>query len=374
MLLAIDIRNLQGGSWSGVGVYTDQVIRSLLATDTHAECVLFSNSFSTSGAPIKHNNALNVHMRWPNMFFHAAMRFFQYPQIDIGIEKIMGKTVDVFFSPNFHFTALRRTVPYVITIHDLSFELYPEYYSLKRRLWHALVQPKKQCEQAAAIIVPSHHTKTDLIRLYHIAEEKIHVVYPGMPIAHTSNTNTEIVRNKYNVHNDFFLFVGTIEPRKNIDGIVAAYIRSGLHKKGVELVIAGAEGWKQHALMKRVARTPGVRYLGYIPEEDKQLLFAEAKGCLFPSFYEGFGFPVIEAMQLGTPVITSDRSSLPEIAAGAAYLVNPYDVGAIAKGMERLFEDTALCQELITRGRLVASTYSWDRAAAQMWHIFESVV
>lgn len=372
MVVAIDVRNLQGGSWSGVGVYTDNIIRSLLALNTPHKCILFSNSTSLD-VPLRHAKTLTVHTRFPNIFFHGALRFFHHPFLDRIIERKTCKKPDIFFSPNLHFTALRTSVRHVITIHDLSFELYPEYFSLKHRLWHRLVQPKKQCERAAAIIVPSEHTKDDLIRLYRIDKEKIHVVYSGLPVPSAIKKYPDEVRKKYGLGNRFLLFMGTVEPRKNIDGMISAYKRSGLCEKGIDLVIAGSKGWKRDGVMKQVGATPGVRYVGYVDDGEKEVLFTKAVMCLFPSFYEGFGFPVLEAMRAGTPVITSDRSSLPEIADGAAYLVNPYDIGALAKGMQRLVDDSILRQQLIDRGHQVASTYSWDRAAEKMWDIFERV-
>lgn len=366
MRIGIDVRSLQENKWSGIGVYTYHLIDALLH-HSRDEYVLFSNSYAASKSYFINERVTGVHTQFPNTFFHPALRFLQRPHLDTLIERKTGKKIDLFFSPNLHFTALSKDVRQVLTIHDLSFELYKECYSLKRQLWHTFVEPKKQCERAGAIIVPSEQTKEDLIRLFDISNKKIHVVYPGVPGV------TDMLPAKQELPKKYLLFIGTIEPRKNIEGMLLAYKQSNAYAEGIPFIIAGGAGWKSNHLMKMLQETPGVRYLGYVGEKEKKALYASASAFLFPSFYEGFGFPVVEAMAAGVPVITSDRSSLPEIAHGAAYLVNPYSVGAIAVAITRVMKDGVLRERLIADGKETARIYSWKKAADQLTAVFHSL-
>lgn len=365
MMIAIDGRNLQERTLSGIGVYTQHLVDALLNHTAH-EYALFSNSLTALHRHISHDRLMHAHGTYPNIFFHPAIRFSGRPRLDLLVQKKTGRPADIFFSPNLHFTALSKNVPHVLTVHDLSFELYKECYSKKRQLWHALVQPKKQCQEARAIVVPSEHTKEDIIREYGIDAKNIHVIYPGVPKATASTT-------AYSLPEKYLLFIGTIEPRKNIEGIIAGYKESNVWARGIHLVVAGGRGWKSSHLMRMLMNTEGVRYLGYVPDSDKHTLYTQAIACVFPSLYEGFGFPVVEAMSYGTPVITSDRSSLPEIAQGAAYLVNPYSIGSIAAAIERVSTDGALRLQCIEQGKQIAEQYSWEQAAKKMSNIFASV-
>lgn len=366
MRIGIDARSLQESKWSGVGVYTYHLIEALLQY-SREEYILFSNSRTASKSFFINERVTETHTQFPNTFFHPALRFLQRPHLDTLIERKTGKKIDIFFSPNLHFTALSKDVRHVLTIHDLSFELYKECYSLKRQLWHTFVEPKKQCDRADAIVVPSEHTKEDLVRVYRIPDKKIHIVYPGVP------GRTDMLPTKQNISKKYLLYIGTIEPRKNIEGMLLAYKESNAYAEGISFIIAGGAGWKSTHLMKMFQETPGVRYLGYVDEKEKKALYASASAFLFPSFYEGFGFPIVEAMAAGVPVITSDRSSLPEIARGAAYLVNPYSVGAIAAAITQVMKDGALRERLIADGRKVADMYSWKKSADQLSAVFHSL-
>ena len=166
------------------------------------------------------------------------------------------------------------------------------------------------------------------------------------------------------------MFLGTVEPRKNILSLIDAFKKfSELSTINYELLIAGARGWKCESIMKAIDETEGVRYIGYVDPEDKSALYELADLFVYPSLYEGFGFPVLEAFVSSTPVVTSNRSSLPEVSDGAAYLVNPYNVSEIQNGMRLILSDHTFQQRLSVMGKERVGEFSWDVAAKKFLEI-----
>lgn len=388
MTIGIDIRALLSPHRTGVGEYTYSLLNALFTEDTKNTYVLFYNSFAEVSAVLPKWECPNVKIvgtHFPNKIFNVTTIVSGFPHVDALIEKqwnneTMGprrksgfpdcglvNNLDYFFSPNPSFTSLSSRTKHILTIHDLSTELLPDCYTRKQRLWHRAVNPKRQCERAWKILTPSENTKRDVVREYGVPAEKVVVLPPGVPVR--SDTRPEEVRygvwQKYNLPERYVLFLGTIEPRKNIDGILDAFERLRSDGKMLEygLVIAGPRGWKDKGVLKRMAETPGVRYLGYVAHEDKPVLYAGASAFVYPSLYEGFGLPVLEAMAAGVAVLTSNRSSLPEVTNGAAYLVNPYDSAEIAHGLEMILTDNAFADELRRKGRDRAGQFSWQKTA-----------
>lgn len=363
--IGIDIRPLQDAARTGIGEYAYEMLSALRRVPDH-EYLLFD------GWRLRRNGP-----RVPNKLFHAASFFFGAPRID----DILGG-VDVFFSPNLGITALSKHTPHVLTIHDLSFEFFPDCFSVKQRLWHHVVRPRKQCVEAAAILVPSENTRRDVVSYYGVDEKKVHVVQPGLSPIFFEETRDKrqetLARQKYHLPEKYFLFIGAIEPRKNIDGLIEAFVHwkkiHHEHAKNFSLILAGPKGYRADALLRGMLGRDDIQYLGYIPAEDKPGLYAGASLLVYPSFYEGFGFPVLEAFALGTPVVTSNHSSLPDLANGAAYLVNPYTVAEIAEGFERLTVDIALRDRFIVAGRERAKAFDWNASARQVIRIFEFLV
>jgi glycosyltransferase involved in cell wall biosynthesis len=174
----------------------------------------------------------------------------------------------------------------------------------------------------------------------------------------------EFIRKKYNLPHKFILYLGTLEPRKNVDNLVEAFSTSSiLNLESCNLVIAGAQGWKSKKLLEKIKKTPGIRYIEYIDAEDKPFLYSLASLFVYPSLYEGFGFPVLEAMASGVPVLTSNRSSLPEVVGSAAYLVNPINVFEIEKGIIMLLKDHELRKLLVESGTQKTCEFSWEETA-----------
>ena len=221
--------------------------------------------------------------------------------------------------------------------------------------------------------MPSDNTKRDLVDKYHISSDKIQIIYPGLSSVF-KNLDAENVqrqqmqiKKKYFLPENFILFLGTIEPRKNISGIIKAFEQISQElPTPPALVIAGAPGWKNKKIYTIANKSPAreqIKFIGYIAPEDKPALYASADLFVYPSFYEGFGFPVLEAMAMGVPVITSNRSSLPEICNKSAFSINPNKTNELANAMKKILTDMNQRSKQIKNGFIEAAKFSWDKAA-----------
>jgi glycosyltransferase involved in cell wall biosynthesis len=255
-----------------------------------------------------------------------------------------------------------------ITVHDLGFKYFPQAHRTRQRIYLDWTT-RYSAWRATVVLADSQATAHDLTGFYGIPAEKIRVVYPGVdkPII----GSVEAIRRKYKLPERYFLFIGTLQPRKNIARIVQAYAQwwSGHQSEQIGLVLAGGKGWLYDEAW--TAGIPNVHLTGYIDDADKGALYAGALALVFPSLYEGFGFPVIEAMHCGTPVITSNTSSLPELTGDAAFLVNPAETYVIADAMEDLTSDESLRRSLREKGYLQAAKFTWEKAAEQVIHALE---
>jgi glycosyltransferase involved in cell wall biosynthesis len=231
--------------------------------------------------------------------------------------------------------------------------------------------------RAAAIIAVSQATKADIVRILGVEESKVHVVYEA-PSPHFRRVESEEerqrVRHSYGLPRRLMLYVGTLEPRKNLVRLLEAYAcLRARYNIDQPLVFVGRRGWKDDAAFAAVERlglNSAVRFLGYVPARDLVTLYNLAELVAFPSLYEGFGLPVLEAMACGTPVVTSAKGSLCEVAGTAAEFVDPYDVESIAAGLWRVLRDPARQEELCARGLEQAARFSWEQAAHQTRQIY----
>lgn len=373
MNIAVDIRSLMDPVRTGVGEYTYEFLRALFKIDKINKYYLFYNSHLDVSKNIPNWNQENVKIiryKYPNKLFNFALRFFGWPKLD----KLINQKLDYFFSPNINFTALSKDVKHILTVHDLSFEHFANCYCLKRRLWHKIISPKKQCETADLILTPSYNTKNDIIETYKINKNKISVIYPGLSTIFLDNQkkSVEEIKLKYNLPDKFILFLGTIEPRKNLIGLINAFEKTNLKNRNYELVIAGSGGWRNNKVKQLIENTDNVRYIGYIEAEDKPALYKLASVFAYPSLYEGFGFPVLEAMAMGIPVLTSNRSSLPEVVGSCAYLVNPNNILEIAEGLSKLAEDKELNNYFVHKGKQRTEKFGWEKTAAEFVELIKN--
>lgn len=257
----------------------------------------------------------------------------------------------------------------VVTIHDLGYRYFPATHTWHQRLyldwstqWSALA--------ATRLIAISEATRADLIRFYATPPGKVTVVHEARPDRSLVDATTSTaVQTRYGLERPYLLYVGTIHPRKNLARLIEAYAKLiAAGEASYDLVLAGGQGWLSDPLYEMVQRlhlTERVRFLGYVPDADVIALYQGACAFCFPSLYEGFGLPVLEAQAYGVPVMTANNSALPEIASDAALLVDPTDVDAIADAMLRLSQDETLRQKLIAAGYENVKRFSWEKAARE---------
>jgi len=255
--------------------------------------------------------------------------------------------------------------PTVVTVHDLSFLRSPERFRFANRTYLRLFT-KLSVQRATRIIAVSQHTKKDLIKVYGLPADKIDVVYSGLD-SHFKRAPTQDIadfRAAHGLPDNFILYLGTIEPRKNLSTLIRAYAK--VHPEGIKLVCAGGRGWMYQDVFQTVEElrlTRDVIFPGFIPDADLPLWYSAADVFVYPSAYEGFGLPVIEALACGAPTITTDSSSLPEAAGEAALLVPPDDSAALADSLAKLLDDPTLKSELVIKGYKQAERFNWRTAA-----------
>ncbi len=274
-----------------------------------------------------------------------------------------------------HFTnsvaPLWSPCPYVVTIHDASLWLYPQYHYSRRLLAMRPFIPLV-AKRAAAVIAVSHSAKRDIVRVLSLPPENVHVIYEA-PAPHFRplpyGTWVDEVRARLHLPARFILYVGTIEPRKNLVRLLRAFARLRQERRiSHKLLLVGQRGWKEDtifAAVERLGLTHDVRFLGYLSDDDLVRLYNLADVFVFPSLYEGFGLPVVEAMACGTPVVTSNRGALAEVAGDAAELVDPEDEESIAEGIYRVVQEPGRAAALRDRGLRRVQRFRWEQAAAE---------
>ncbi|HUT95977.1 MAG TPA: glycosyltransferase family 1 protein [Candidatus Paceibacterota bacterium] len=396
MTIGIDIRILAKGTRTGVEDYTINLLSHLLPIDKF-KYRLFYNGLKKPNLNyswIKSSNIKIKKFRIPNRIFDLFLRFLKFPKID----KILGK-VDVFLSPHFLLTPVSKKVKTIIIFYDLSFIRFPEFFSLPKLLWHKFIYPRKQAQKADLIIAISESTKEDLINLYKIEPEKIKVIYPGIDEKFINlqmdNKRLSEVKNKYQLSDKFILYFGTIEPRKNIlaalkafeeikkmkdgkileidwqgfEGIVKNQKERTFNFSELKLVIAGTKGWLCDEIFEAVKNSEfknDIIFTGFIDEEDKSYLYNLAEVFVYPSFFEGFGLPPLEAMACGTPTIVSNKSSLSEVVGNAAIMIDPQNIDELVFAIKEVLGSQELNNYLRKQGIERAKQFNWDNAAKKV--------
>ena len=374
--LGVDIRVLMDQQYSGIAWYTANLLSPLLESEEFVYR-LYYNAWRAKPQLAKwsKDGVQLIATRYPNKLFNYCLQtIFRYPKID----QTLGG-VDVFWSPHFNFTSLSFKTKQVITVHDLSFLRYPEFFSGRKNFWHRALQVKTVLNQARQIVAVSNNTKQDLIELLNIPADKITVIYSGLnlPTLKPKVTESQEFLAKWQLKPHYFLYLGNIEPRKNLVNLILAYNQwqDSLNGHGeAYLVLAGGRGWKTRKIYQLAKRSPyreKIIFLGYVSEREKEILYEQALALVYPSLYEGFGFPPLEALARGVPVICSNVSSLPEVVGSSAYLIDPLSVSDLARGLERLAKDQSLREYLIKQGRKRSQLFSWDKTAAEYLELFK---
>ena len=292
-----------------------------------------------------------------------------------SLDLLLDGRCDVFHASH-HLVNPPRKPKLTATIFDMTCWLMPEMHTA-RNVTATKRYAERILRRADGLIAISESTRNDAVRILGLREDTIQVIYPGVSQAffETSDAARERVRQTYGMRKPYLLFVGCVEPRKNLANVLDAWdLLPPALRRDMELVVAGPLGWNSDRLALRL-RQPGtgIRYLGYLPEEDLPAVMAEASVFLYPSYYEGFGFPVLEAMAAGTPVITSNISSLPEIAGGAALLVDPNSAGEIADAVRQILLSPGLAERLHTCGVKRAGQFQWSECARQSLAFFQRI-
>lgn len=364
---------MQEGPKSGVGEYALNLLEHLLDQDQENQYVIFLNHFRKRGfnsaAFQKYQNVEVKKFGFPNKLLNFCFWYLGWPKID----RMLGGA-DILFFPNINFAAWSPKTKVILTVHDLSFERYPETFSWKRRLWHFFINPKRLARKADKIIAVSDSTKSDLKVLYGLNYAKIKTIHSAVvenfaPIDRNGLKMIEI-RDKYSLPYKFILYLGTIEPRKNIIGIIRAYNQlrnlKDTELDKYKLVLAGKPGWKYREIFKEVKDSPfrqDIIIEDAIEDEDRPVVYGLSSLFVYPSFFEGFGFPPLEAMASGVPVIASNNSSLPEIVGDAGILIDPDKPDEIFQAIKAVLQSRELSDKLRTKGIEQARKFSWPKTA-----------
>jgi alpha-1,3-rhamnosyl/mannosyltransferase len=381
MHIGLEATNLRTQELGGIWRYTESLIRSIAGrASPHEYSLLFLNALKP-GARVAPPRMTAPNMRLVEVTSVSNFLFTLFvPMLPRGwswptVESFLGP-VDVFHSVN-AMALPQRQGRRVVTIHDLTCLHFPQLHPLFRRtLFHFGIG--RAARLADAIIVPSAATRQDVADRYPLSAGKIRVV-PEAPGDHfvpwTAEACAPVLARYALSHRGYFLSVGNIEPRKNLLAVIRAYNRLRADTRAAPVLsIAGGAGWKNQPIHRAAAASPfaaDIRFLGYVPDPDIPALMSGALALVYPSIYEGFGLPPIEAMACGTPVVTSNRSSLPEVVGEAALLVDPDDGAALADAMARIAGDPSLREALRERGLAQAGRFSWDETARLTLEVYE---
>jgi glycosyltransferase involved in cell wall biosynthesis len=380
MKIGVDIRVLMDKQYSGVAEYSSILLRTILKQAQADSFTLFYNSHRDVRARIgnfDHPNLKIVKRAYPNKLFnYFFQQFFAWPKLD----KAIGGS-DVFWSPHINFSSFSDEAKHVLTIHDISFLRYPEFFNGRKNFWHRSLDLQNLVNRATKIVAVSENTRQDIIELLKVPENKVQTIYSGVneiKFLATPSEEKEFFL-KHGLSKRFVFYLGTIEPRKNVAGLIYAYNRfrdENIKLVDVQLVLAGAKGWRNREIYRAWEQSPyrhDIKFLGYVSSREKELLYQKAEVFVYPSYYEGFGLPVLEAMARGVPVITSNVSSLPEVAGRAAITLNPYDINDIAKALELVINSDSLKKTLIEGGKQQAKLFSWEKTAKEYLLLFKSL-
>lgn len=379
MKIGVDIRVLMDKQYSGISEYAYYLLREFLAEGGDNEYIFYYNSFRKIDTKLFDWCDTRVTFKntaWPNKIFNYVLqKLFSWPKLD----SITGP-VDAFWSPHLNFSCFGKDAgKKIITIHDLSFLRYPEFFSARKNFWHQGLNIKKLVDKYDLIIAISENTKIDLMELLQVPEEKIKVIYSGLnqDVETISSDEAKTFKEKHGLNERFILYLGAIEPRKNVSGLVEAYnlLRDKhLPLTDYQLVLAGSRGWKNKSVYKKVADSlyrDDIKFLGYVSRAQRNWLYSSASLFVYPSYYEGFGFPPLEAMSHGLATITSDVSSLPEVVGSAALTINPYSTLDLARAIETLLLDVNLRKKYAASGIERSKLFNWQKTAESYLNLFK---
>src|SRR6186713_86023 len=366
MRVAIDTRKIHD---FGIGTYIRNLLRQLARIDQNTEYILLCREPDLGIAAQLGPNFRTVLEPSPN---YSLREQIHVPWV------LRRERPDVFHAPHY---VLPPAVPCrsVVTIHDCIHLMFPQYLPNRAAYAYARASMWTAARRSDRILTVSEASKRDILHLFNVKPEKIVVVYNAID-EHFSATPSEEqvarIRERYQLDHKFVLYVGNIKPHKNLVRLIEAFSQLRRTHDDLKLLIIGDEISRLPALRRAVHRNKlhkFVRFLGYLKDDTLTVLYRLASVFVFPSLYEGFGLPPLEAMASGTPVVTSNVSSLPEVTGDAAVLVDPYDVESIEDGMRRVLDDPRLADELRLKGLRRAREFSWERSVEKTQRVYREV-
>jgi len=363
MKIGIDARPLSY-DLTGIGVYLRHLLAALQKIDDQNHYFLISNGCIDLALENR---------RWSKIEGGTTQKLLSTAWMQLRAPAIAAeKNIDLFWSPRHHLPLfLPARIKTVVTVHDITHLLFPATMALPNLLVERLLMGAS-LKKADSVIADSNSTAQGIITHYPVDAAKIITIYPGNP--GLPDPGPDEVHPPLDLPPRFFLFVGTLDPRKNLLGVLKAFEKIDPSAHDMHLVIVGARGWKGKKFRQQLdASNIRNRILmpGYVSRLQLRLIYEKAFCLLFPSLYEGFGFPVLEAMSCGTPVITSRTASLPEVAGDAAILVDPNDAASIADAMLEFLSNPGLKEALIVKGFKRLNAFSWEKCALETLQVFK---
>ncbi len=368
MKIGIDASRAAYKQKTGTEYYSYNLIKNLAKIDKENEYILYSRILLPKGLYNLPENFKSQVIYLPRFWTQIRLSF-----------KMFTHPPDLLFIPS-HTIPVIHPKKVVVTCHDVGFRNYPSSYS-KFQLWHLEFTTKLAVRWAEKIIAVSKSTKRDLINIYGAQPEQVEVIYEGFTseLYHPIENKNKIkqVLGKYNIPEKYILFIGRLEERKNIPRLVEAFNLLKKEKKiEHKLVLVGKKGYKFEQIFDTINKLKigdEVILPGYIPEEDLPYIFSGPELFTFPSLYEGFGIPILEAMACGIPVLSSNISSMPEVAGEAAILVNPLNPKEISKAIYQIITDRNLRNSLIEKGLAQCKKFSWQKCAQETLEVLQEV-
>jgi len=372
MIIGIDANEANQKTRVGVGQFAFNVIKELERRDKKNHYLMYLKAPPLPDLPEKRLN-------WDYKFFGPSKL---WTQVSLPIKLFTQKErLDVFYSPS-HYSPRFSLMPTVISIMDLWHHYQPEQFT-KKDLYQLTFWEKYSVKKASRIVTISESTKKDLIKFYQYPADRITVAYPGFDkfeiqtSSPETNSQIEKIKKKYKISKDYLLYLGTLQPKKNLTGLVQAFNLLTSRYPDLGLVIAGKKGWLYEEIFKKVKDLrleDRVVFTGFIEESEKPYLIAGCGCFVLPSFYEGFGIPVLEAMALGVPVAISNISSLPEVGGRAAFYFDPKDPEKIAQTIGKVLKlSPEQTKKVGESGRQQARKFSWEKCGRQVLSSLESV-
>jgi glycosyltransferase involved in cell wall biosynthesis len=366
--IAIDARKLHD---YGIGTYVRNLVSGLARQDGDDTYILLCREADQA-------YARSLGPRFEALV-ETAGNYSIREQISVPLALARAR-VDLFHAPHYVVSPLVRC-PFIVTIHDCIHLRFPQYLPNRAAYLYARLVMTQSARRAKKVLTVSRASKEDILRYLRVPAEKVEVVYNALDerlAAPPTDVDLQRVRDRYLLTSPFILYTGNVKPHKNIERLLDAFhlVRKTPGLEDVKLVIIGDEISKYAALRRATHRYnlhKFVRFLGFLPDETLAIVYRLAGVFVFPSLYEGFGLPPLEAMASGTPVVTSNVSSLPEVVGDAALLVDPTDPSAIADAMRRVLTDPILAAEMSARGLARARTFSWEQAATRIRAIYQDV-